>query len=345
MTAAISAKSINYLTVSYPQESFCTKVWRVVREIFETIWYIFDKIQLWRSPSLYQSNLLPATIPNQGNTCFAAAWMQTVATNRLLSGAYRTTLKSHWLVARIFGEHYVIKVLDQYRNRQEDPSSPVDISSLRQAFGFSDDFRQEDATELSQKIQSQMIMPPKGEVTLEDGSTCAFGCRIQTWMPFSKQWRPLDPSRSGEQTYSMPVFSLNFSQNQNAHTFLGMLRNNYLSELTRIQLLDIPNTLVFNITRNGYDQNEGSIADNRAVHAPLFLELPTELLAGQKSPKYVLQGFVSHDLGSSSNGHYVAYVQAAGNFYKMNDGLRTKVGIHEFLQAAKTAYSLNYSKT
>ena len=249
MVAGISAAKrvdavvIDSVVDARPQESICAKIWRVVKELWamlkkygERVWYFFELRQLRNSPSPFQAKIIPATIPNQGNTCFAAAWMQVVASNRILSGAYRTLFKSNWIWTRLFGQHYALNFLDQYQKRQLDGRSPVEIRNLRLAFGQVDDLQQEDATELSHKLQGQLVMPTDGEVRLEDGSTVTFGCRLQSCRNSDQKWVPYDPDRSGAQTYSPPIFSLNFGE-KNAPTLSDLIYENLWHDKTFIKSL------------------------------------------------------------------------------------------------------------
>lgn len=272
----------------------------------------------------FESALPPVGIPNKGNTCFAASWIQLVAMNTLFSGAYKTLLPVG---------HYANAVLHDYHQAQKAKRLVQSIDKMRAAFGGAKDTQQHDAVELSKKIHSHMkLIPEDGQVLIEEEKV-VFGMFMEQFV--QGNMRPYTDQKNSR--VAQPILSLKMDLHKPKTSLDELVKYN----LDQLYFVELPNVLVFDIGRL-----EGLPLKNQQIDCPLFYQIPKERKKHRNSPDalYTLQGFLSHSLGSTAGGHYTAYHQHDGQFYKADDGVISLISIEQFLAAAKTAYMPLYAK-
>lgn len=275
-------------------------------------------------------DLPPVGIPNQGNTCFAAAWMQLIANSPTLAGSYRAFLPAG---------HSANQFLNTYRLKQQGSSVELPISKLRRVLPMAW-FAQEDAQELGQKIADSCKISP-----IRDGKITVNGKSVQMGT------RTFERLRSGEQRsvgegYQFPMFPLYFTRRDSEegivarffHYFSNSTRKlteMVAANLTNQTLVPSPDDLIFSLVRQGFNGRQTTV-----VREPV--EVPISFSFG--GVKRELRGFVSHLGTTGESGHYIAHVKKAGSYYRINDSLIVKITEKQFLDAARAAYIVHYSK-
>jgi len=226
----------------------------------------------YRNP--FESSLPPVGIVNKGNTCFAAAWMQLVSMNTLLSGAYESLL---------LDPHPAKNVLKQYKLSQKSRQSVDNIVEMRTVFRSISDNIQQDAVELSRRICDVMRIPSNGKIVI-DGTPVVFGHEKLKFIS-DGSFRPCSTVQGSK--FDFPVLELQRPGQPNP-TLDDLLTYN-LSE-DAIYFAQMPNIFLCNIGRL-----EDQPLRNQPVELPLYYKIPdSRKMEGLSEEFYTLQGFLSH---------------------------------------------------
>lgn len=289
--------------------------------------------------SMFQNRLElelpPIGIPNQGNTCFAASWMQLVANNELLSKVYEGYFPQG---------HFARDLLDEYHAVQkaaaknlESSLQPENIIRLREALGGG--LRQQDANEFANALHNRMEISSKGKI-----GNKKFAAKIIEYKTHLKsaqvEERPYSASRTTE--YIFPSLELNFDPNDANPSLSSMMDYTHVNQINdrgthRVSryFAEVPNIFVYRFARL-----EGRQLNTTEVDLPFHHEITDT--SGQRGVLQ-LQGFVRHT-GNTGGGHYISYLVQNGKFWLINDSKTTEISPANYLLAARHAAAALYSR-
>ncbi len=280
----------------------------------------------------YESDISPVGILNRGNTCFAAAYLQLLFGNQAFVA----------LCKKLPFRHPVRELLDQYTRRQLGGQDAIQTERLR-AFleptqsritslfkAVTSYFRkapdaQEDPHELALQLGAvfaPFLMEREGRIVVN-------GVEEQVGINVYKQTSvgPVpDVDERDRLAYQFPI--LDFDNRTGV----------FEEPLQQYLLSHSPATLLFNIGRYTPELRI------KPLLVPFLLTLPKKQIVNGQGHRYVLQGFLRHEGLAQNQGHYIAYQMHKGQFFRLNDSCVTPITQQEYLEEAKQAYLLNYTK-
>jgi hypothetical protein len=286
------------------------------------------------------SSVKPIGLPNQGNTCFAAAWMQNVALNPHLLDAYSQVLpKTHR--ANQFLQKYQVGIAN---------IAPLNEGKQQQDVGelVADDGR-EIATPLEKKFK--------------DGENVPFAAIVSELVYEKKSENgPFvhDPSKNQPRRVEFPLSKLNFNKQDPNPTLAGMIKYTYenqesqigneadRSKLTYNNLSkttvynQLPPVQIYNMINYDYNpQGRPRLFEKSEVEVPLVHTM-TDISGATAT--YVLTGLVSY-YGDGVAGHYTSHVIHNGIIYHLNDSEVKTASLSDYLEKARRASLLVYTRS
>lgn len=287
-------------------------------------WVLIDSPISIQDPSLFENK--PTGIPNQGNTCFAASFLQIVENDPIMKKAIESLIPEG---------HDLKKVHRQYQEKLRNPEARIEIKQLRNVLGNVKSTNQEDICELMLLSSSGFNIPNDGKIFLDNGQAHQFGSES---FAYNLENGTLRSESRGYQN-NFPFFNCSLGEVVEGSEITELLLNTFLS--TPILPSD---TVYLGIARF---RNDGSKINTR-INVPMNLEIPLEIQHPDfpnHNQIYQLQGFVVHEGTTLHSGHYVAYLKKGDKFYRANDSQISEIDIETFLDQASQSYLLNYSKS
>ncbi len=294
-----------------------------VQRVFNAVRGQLESSLLFSHPQ--SSSLIgqPLGITNQGNTCWLAALLQ-------------LSLNAPFL-EEIFRDHALFEDFFRgYRSAQAragEGNSELDVDQLRQYLH-----------ELTEKGISKYATQEDPALALESLMQRADGLPYYT----------LFSTREGADTVVRREPFLGLDLPLRGGDFASVMKNYFYSTTEegrqiRLSFTHLPNDLLIQMKRFtlGIDPDSGELIREKKtqeIAVPFRFRCLPQTEFEHQGASYCCKGFIQHLGRSNEAGHYVAFVQKIGKWWRCDDSTITEVDMRTVKEAMRTSYMYHFMK-